>query len=110
MGVLMELGVADPVPPSMLNRFLSSCGHPSGLLRRLVRKRCLALNGLPSPVPSSGMPPPAGDGFDRSAHGFSIADKLIQITCTTWYLGDRPITDCRAERREIHLPEELAEG
>ena len=52
----------------------------------------------------------AGDGFYWPAHGFSIADKLIQITCATRDLGDRPITDSRAERRDIHLLEEVAEG
>jgi hypothetical protein len=34
----------------------------------------------------------AGDGFYWPALGFSIADKLIQITCATRDLGDRPIT------------------
>ncbi len=37
--------------PSMLQRFLASCSKPSGAMRRLVRKRCFALNGLPSRVP-----------------------------------------------------------
>jgi hypothetical protein len=51
---------------------------------------------------------PAGDRFNRTTHGFAVADELIQIPCTTWDLGDCPIRDGNAKRRSIHLPEEIA--
>jgi hypothetical protein len=54
--------------------------------------------------------PPAGDGFDRPAHGFAVTDELIQIPCATRDLGDCPITDRCAEDRDIHLLEEVPEG
>lgn len=34
-------------------------------------------------------------------------DQLIEIRCTAWDLGDRPVTDRRAERRHVHLVEEV---
>ncbi len=51
MGVLMELVSRIQYHPSMLHRFLASCTKPSRVVRRLVRWRWLALNGLPSRVP-----------------------------------------------------------
>ena len=53
---------------------------------------------------------PAGDGLDRTTHGFAVADELIQIPCATWDLGNRPITDGGAKRCDIHLLEEVAES
>ena len=35
--------------------------------------------------------------------------KLIEIRCTTWDLGERPVADGRAQERNIHLQEVIAE-
>jgi hypothetical protein len=40
---------------------------------------------------------PAGDGLDRTTHGFAVADELIQIPCATWDLGNRPITKAESD-------------
>ncbi len=53
---------------------------------------------------------PAGDGLDRTTHGFAVADKLLQIPCATWDLGDCPIMDGSVQRRDIHLLQEVAES
>ena len=52
----------------------------------------------------------AGGGLDRTAHGFAVADKLIQFLCATRDLGERPITDGRTEHRNVYLMEEVSEG
>ena len=52
----------------------------------------------------------AGGGLDRTAHGFAVADKLIQFLCSTRDLGERPITDGRTEHRNVYLMEEVSEG
>ena len=52
----------------------------------------------------------AGGGLDRTAHGFAVADKLIQFLCATRDLGERPITDGRTEHRNVHLLEEVSES
>ena len=48
-------------------------------------------------------------GLNRATQRFAITHKLIEIHCTTWDLGDRPVTDRRAECLHIHLQEEVAE-
>ena len=49
-------------------------------------------------------------GLDRTAHGFAVADKLIQFLCATKDLGERPITDGRIGHSNVHLLEEVSEG
>ncbi len=34
--------------------------------------------------------------------------RLFETLCTTWDLGDRPVTDCSAEDIHVHLEEEVA--
>lgn len=51
MGVRLKLGVADPVPLLNATRSFTPFRIASGDLRWLERKRCLALNGLPSRIP-----------------------------------------------------------
>jgi hypothetical protein len=50
------------------------------------------------------------DRLDRTTHGFAVADKQIQIPFATWDLGDCPNSDDSAQRRDIHLLEEVAEN
>ena len=49
--VLVELRVADPVPAFNAPAPRISRSRASGVVRRLVRNKCLALNGLPSRLP-----------------------------------------------------------
>ena len=49
-------------------------------------------------------------GLDRAPQGFAVTHQLIEIRCTTWDLGDRPVTDHRTQGCHVHLLEEVAEG
>jgi hypothetical protein len=40
---------------------------------------------------------PAGRGLDRTPQGFAVTHQLIEIRCATRDLGDRPVTDRRAQ-------------
>ena len=44
-------------------------------------------------------------GHDRAPQGLVITHKLIEILCTTWDLGDRPVTNGRAASRHGNLME-----
>lgn len=48
-----------------------------------------------------------GCGLNRASQGLTVTDQLIEIACPAWNLGDRPVTDRRAERRHVHLVEEV---
>jgi hypothetical protein len=50
----------------------------------------------------------AGRAFHRTPHGVTVADETIQTLCAVWDLTDCPITDARAERRDVHLLNERA--
>ena len=52
---------------------------------------------------------PAGRGLDRTPQCFAVTDQLVEIHCAAWDLGHRPVTDRRAQRRHVHLVEEVAE-
>lgn len=52
-------------------------------------------------------PPPAVGSIDPLR--VLPSHQLIEIHCATWDLGDRPVTDRGAQRRYIHLVEEIAE-
>jgi hypothetical protein len=52
----------------------------------------------------------ATGGFNLTSQGLAVTDELIEIACPTWDLGDRPIADGGADRSDIHLQEEVAEG
>ncbi len=51
----------------------------------------------------------ASRGLDRTPQGLAVTHQLIEIRCATGDLGDCPVTDCSAERRHVHLLEEVAE-
>ena len=53
--------------------------------------------------------PPTGGGLDRASQRLTVTDELLEIGCTTWDLGDRPVADGSAESRHVHLVEEVAE-
>jgi len=40
---------------------------------------------------------PAGRGLDRTPQGFAVTHQLIEISCTTGGLSDRPVADRNAE-------------
>lgn len=48
-----------------------------------------------------------GCGLNRASQGLTVTDQLIEIRCFVWDLGNRPVTDRRAERRHVHLVEEV---
>ncbi len=50
-----------------------------------------------------------GCRHDRPAQGLADTDQLIKIRCATRDLGNRPVTDCSAKRRHVHLLVEVAE-
>ncbi len=52
---------------------------------------------------------PAGRGLDRTPLGFAVTHQLVEIRRATWDLGDRPVTDGRAQACHVHLLEEVAE-
>ncbi len=52
---------------------------------------------------------PSGRGRDRNPQGFAVTHQLIEIGCAPMDLGDSPVTDRCAQRRHIHLLEEVAE-
>ncbi len=52
---------------------------------------------------------PTGYRHERPSKGFLITHQLMEICCATWDLGDRPVTDRRAQRRYVDLMEEIAE-
>ena len=51
----------------------------------------------------------AGRGLHRASQGLANTHQLIEIRCTTWDLGDRPVTDRSAQGCHVHLMEEVAE-
>jgi len=53
---------------------------------------------------------PAGGALHRTPQGLAVTHQLIEIRRATRDLGDRPVTDRRAQHRHIHLLEEVAEG
>ncbi len=48
-------------------------------------------------------------GLNRSPQGLAVTHQLIEIRCATLDLGHRPVTDRRAQRRQVHRMEEVAE-
>ena len=52
---------------------------------------------------------PAGRGLIRAPQGLTVTHQLIEIRCTTKDLGDRPVANRSAQRRHVHLVEEVAE-
>ncbi len=52
----------------------------------------------------------AAGGFNRTLQGLAVTDKLIEIGCPIWDLGDVLIADGGADGSHIHLLEEIAEG
>ena len=76
-------------------------GGIAGLADRQTRRRRVEryLGDEPRPVTCC--------GFDRAAQGLTIADELIQTLCATRDLGDRPITDGRAQRHDVHRQEQI---
>ena len=51
----------------------------------------------------------AGGELDRASQGLAVTHQLIEISCATWDLGDCPVTNRSAQRRHVHLVEEVAE-
>ncbi len=49
-------------------------------------------------------------GYDQTSQCLDLIDQLVQITCPTMDLSDRPITDGSADGSHVHLQEEVAEG
>jgi hypothetical protein len=49
-------------------------------------------------------------GLNRAPQGLAITDQLIEIGCSTWDLGNGPITDGTTESRHVHLLKERAKG
>jgi len=52
----------------------------------------------------------AGRGHDRAPQRLAVAHKLVEIRCTNWNLGDRPVADRGADCRHVHLQEEVSES
>ncbi len=52
---------------------------------------------------------PAGRGLNRPPQGLAVTDQLIEIRCTIWDLGYRPVTDRAAQGWHVDLLEEVAE-
>jgi len=52
---------------------------------------------------------PAGRGLNRAPQALTVTHQLIEIRCTTKDLGDRPVANRSAQRRHVHLVEEVAE-
>ena len=52
---------------------------------------------------------PTGGGLNGAPERLAVTHQLIEILCTTWDLGDRPVTDRSTQGRHIHLVEEVAE-
>ena len=50
-----------------------------------------------------------GCRHDRPSQGLAVTHQLIEIRCATGDLGDRPVTDRRAQGCHVHLVEEVAE-
>lgn len=50
-----------------------------------------------------------GGGLDRSSQGLVVAVQLVEISCTTWDLGDRPVPDRGTQGCHVPLQEEVAE-
>ena len=44
-----------------------------------------------------------GRGFDRPPQPCAVTHQLVEIRCAAWDLGDRPVTDCRAQGCHVHL-------
>ena len=78
-------------------------GGIAGLADRQTRRRRVEryLGDEPGPVTCC--------GFDRAAQGLTIADELIQTLCAVWDLSDGPISNGCAERRNVHLREDIPE-
>ena len=52
---------------------------------------------------------PAGRGLNRAPQGLTVTHQLIEIRGTTRDLGDRPVANRSAQRRHVHLVEDVAE-
>jgi hypothetical protein len=52
-------------------------------------------------------PATTGCGLNRASQGLAGTYQLIEIRCASWDLGDRPVTDRLAQRRHVHLVEEV---
>jgi len=48
-----------------------------------------------------------GCRLNQTSQGLTVTDQLIEIRCAAWDLGDRPVTDRRAERCYVLLVEEV---
>jgi hypothetical protein len=57
----------------------------------------------------NGRGPHTGRERDRAPQRLAKTHQLIEINCTTWILGDRPVTDRNTQNRHINLVEEVAE-
>ena len=53
--------------------------------------------------------PPTGGGLNGAPKRLAVTHQLIEISCPTRDLGDRPVTDFSTQGRHIHLAEEVAE-
>jgi len=51
-----------------------------------------------------------GRGLDRAAQRLAVTHQLVEITCPTWDLSDRPVADRGAQGGDIQLMEEVPEG
>ena len=54
--------------------------------------------------------PASGGGLDGAPQGLAVTHQLIEIRCTAWDLGDRPVADRSTESGHIHMLEEVAES